>query len=88
MILAEIPDQYQSNLVKDFLWDLDRGNYDYSYWIGLTNQNSVTFRWANSLEEANFTNWYDSKLNETKYVNIILASVYIFIFFYLCGCII
>jgi hypothetical protein len=57
MILAEIPDKYQSNLVKDFLWDMDGGKNGYSYWIGLTNQNSYTFRWADSLEEARFTNW-------------------------------
>jgi hypothetical protein len=59
MILAEIPDQYQSNLVKDFLWNMDGGNFDYSYWIGLTNQNSDNqFRWADSMGEAKFTNWW------------------------------
>jgi hypothetical protein len=61
MILAEIPDQYQSNLVKDFLWDLDKNNYKYSYWIGLNYQYSDSrFRWADSMEEATFKNWYDS----------------------------
>ncbi len=58
MILAEIPDQYQSNLVKDFLWNMDGGRYNYSYWIGLNNENNLDqFIWADSMEEADFTNW-------------------------------
>jgi hypothetical protein len=62
MILAEIPDQYESNMVKDFLQNYeDLDGKDYSYWIGLSNQyNRKQFIWANSTEEANFTNWYDS----------------------------
>ena len=60
MILAEIPDEYQSTLVEEYLLYAEKGKYYRSYWIGLTNRvRKDIFQWTDSMEEANFTNWYN-----------------------------